>query len=717
MNLSIVNLAVTTALTTALIANPAFAQSSQQTSQASDKIERIIVTASPFEQRLSDTANSVFIVSEQDLGLQKAVARNLSEIISNLVPGFSPSTETMSTFGQNFRGGKAIVMIDGVIISTTLRAGGRDLQSISVDAIESIEVIKGASAMYGNGEAGAIINVITKSATAEVEMKTTIGAEAFASELSDTGYSFSQTISGTSESDVGFMLNLAGKDRGNLYDADGDRLPGAPNSQGGMGDADEYDIILKLDKEMADSRVAFLGHHYKIVNNLQFKRNVNEDNGLVEIDETSAYEGANPETKLTSFQVTYQHDDFYGQQLSLSAYKSDVDVGYESASEIVSERSGFKAALQWRITDEQRLVYGFEYGRDNTEQGRMRDVIIGQDDTGENLTESQYICSVCDLTETKLSPFAQYWHQLGDDLTLQVGLRYENFEIEVPNYNRFKRGVITPKQGDTLKYDKPLVNLGAVYSVTGTSEIFASFSQGYSHGDMRMLRDMPVDSVAEFADEIPATQTNYFETGLRFGDHNLQASVAVFYSDISDSYGYDYNVKAETDKRVAAVIVADEEIWGYEITADYFVTSDFKLGGTLSQSEGKRTNGSTGEEYWLNDTKITPVKASIYANYQVNDIAALRLQANYVGDREKNAPEGPEGYSFYESPYDGYTLVDLISTFDADFGRITLGIDNLLNEDYQPLVSQMNKEVIWETYRNQFSGYGRRIALEYSVTY
>ncbi|MFT5790612.1 MAG: iron complex outermembrane receptor protein, partial [Shewanella sp.] len=126
-----------------------------------DGVEHILITASPFAQKLSDTPNSVFIVSEEDLDLQRVVARNLSEMISNLVPGFSPSTETMSTFGQNFRGGKAIVMIDGVLISTTLRAGGRDLQSISVDVIQSIEVIKGASAMYGNGEAGAIINVIT----------------------------------------------------------------------------------------------------------------------------------------------------------------------------------------------------------------------------------------------------------------------------------------------------------------------------------------------------------------------------------------------------------------------------------------------------------------------------------------------------------------------------------------------------------------------------
>lgn len=144
MNLSIVNIAVITALTAALAATPVIAQTSQQPSQESDSIE-------------------------------KTVAGNLSEIIANLVAGLSPSTETMSTFRQKFRGGKAIVMIDGVLISTTLRAGERDLQSISVDVIQSIEVIKGAIAMYGNGETG------------------------------------------------------------------------APNNQSGIGDADEYDILFKLD--------------------------------------------------------------------------------------------------------------------------------------------------------------------------------------------------------------------------------------------------------------------------------------------------------------------------------------------------------------------------------------------------------------------------------------------------------------------------------------
>lgn len=687
---------------------------------ANDKnIERLTVSASPFEQKLSDTANSVFIVSAKDLEIQKAVARNLSEIISNVVPGFSPSTETMSTFGQNFRGGKAIVMIDGVLVSTTLRAGGRDLQSISVDAIESIEVIKGASALYGNGEAGAIINVITKKASSEISFTTRVGAEAFMDELSDTGYSFSQTISGRSKSDVGFLINLAGKDRGNLYDANGDRLPGAPNSQGGMGNADEYDVLVKLDKEFEDSSFAFLAHHYNIENKLQYARIVNHENGLVAIDTSKPFEGTNPGTKLTTVQFTYQHQDLFGQELSLSAYKSKVDIDYEAGSRITSERAGIKAALQWRINELSRLVYGVEFATDNTEQASQRDVITGTDSAGNNILVSQKVCSICDITETKLSPFVQYWQQVTDQLTIQAGLRYENFDIEVPDYNRYMRKTKTlvAKEGDTIDFDKPLINFGLVYSLSDSSELFASYSQGYSHGDMRMLRDMPVDTVAEFADEIPATSTKYYETGVRFNDNALRASVAVFYSDVKDGYAYDYNVKANNGKKVAGMIVADENIWGYELTIDYDINEQLTFGGAISQSEGQRRNELTDTEYWMNSAKITPVKVSAYANYQFNENGAIRLQANYVGDRDKLSPRGEDGYNFYESPYDGYTLVDLVANLDTEFGHFSFGVDNLLNEDYQPLVSQMNKEVYLPAYRYQFSGYGRRVVLEYSVNY
>lgn len=60
------------------------------------------------------------------------------------------------------RGRSVLVLIDGIPQSTPLRAGGRDIRSIDPSVIERVEVIKGATAIYGNGAEGGLINYITK---------------------------------------------------------------------------------------------------------------------------------------------------------------------------------------------------------------------------------------------------------------------------------------------------------------------------------------------------------------------------------------------------------------------------------------------------------------------------------------------------------------------------------------------------------------------------
>eukprot|EP00487_Bulimina_marginata_P006178 TRINITY_DN25414_c0_g1_i1.p1 TRINITY_DN25414_c0_g1~~TRINITY_DN25414_c0_g1_i1.p1 ORF type:complete len:119 (-),score=25.11 TRINITY_DN25414_c0_g1_i1:1-357(-) len=55
-------------------------------------------------------------------------------------------------------------MIDGVPQSTPLRNGSLGIRTLDASVIERIEVIKGATSIYGNGAAGGIINYITKRA-------------------------------------------------------------------------------------------------------------------------------------------------------------------------------------------------------------------------------------------------------------------------------------------------------------------------------------------------------------------------------------------------------------------------------------------------------------------------------------------------------------------------------------------------------------------------
>lgn len=67
----------------------------------------------------------------------------------------------MRNFGQTLRDRSVLVLIDGVSqngISDT----ARQLNSISPDRIERIEVLSGANSVYGAGAAGVIFSTITK---------------------------------------------------------------------------------------------------------------------------------------------------------------------------------------------------------------------------------------------------------------------------------------------------------------------------------------------------------------------------------------------------------------------------------------------------------------------------------------------------------------------------------------------------------------------------
>lgn len=125
-------------------------------------IEKITVTASRMDKSPSSIPNTVTIIDRAQLEEQFRTTKDLSTIIGNLAPSFSPSRQKMSNTGETLRGRPPLIMIDGVPQSNPLRSGGRSGQTIDPAMIERIEIIHGANAMHGLGAQGGIINYITK---------------------------------------------------------------------------------------------------------------------------------------------------------------------------------------------------------------------------------------------------------------------------------------------------------------------------------------------------------------------------------------------------------------------------------------------------------------------------------------------------------------------------------------------------------------------------
>lgn len=125
-------------------------------------LDEVVVTAHRTPEVKSQSATSVTIVTRKELAELNKTMPDMQAIVGFLVPGMASTGNTTSERSNTLRGRSVLVLIDGIPQTTPLRATSRDLRTIDPTAVERIEVIKGATALYGNGANGGIINIVTR---------------------------------------------------------------------------------------------------------------------------------------------------------------------------------------------------------------------------------------------------------------------------------------------------------------------------------------------------------------------------------------------------------------------------------------------------------------------------------------------------------------------------------------------------------------------------
>jgi iron complex outermembrane receptor protein len=151
----------------------AFGRSQDQadlTQLSPEQLSKIEVTSvSKKEQKLSDTAAAVYVITQQDI--RNSTATNIPELL-HMAPGLDVVQLNGSTWAISVRGfaeqftNKMLVLIDGRSVFDPLIAGvvWAD-QDVPLEDIERIEVIRGPGAtMWGTNAFNGVINIITKPA-------------------------------------------------------------------------------------------------------------------------------------------------------------------------------------------------------------------------------------------------------------------------------------------------------------------------------------------------------------------------------------------------------------------------------------------------------------------------------------------------------------------------------------------------------------------------
>jgi len=153
-----------------LLSTNVLSQEKKTQEKKAEQLEEIVISATKFELKKENTGKVIYKISQKDI--QRNAGKSVIELLNNVlgveIRGVnSNSGEPRSTYIRGGRSRQALVLIDGVPLSDpTGIEQSYDLRLLSLNQIESIEVLKGASStLYGSGAGTGVINIILKKAS------------------------------------------------------------------------------------------------------------------------------------------------------------------------------------------------------------------------------------------------------------------------------------------------------------------------------------------------------------------------------------------------------------------------------------------------------------------------------------------------------------------------------------------------------------------------
>jgi iron complex outermembrane receptor protein len=651
-------------------------------------LDPVVISATRTETPVSELTRSVTLIDREDLKAQSRIERNPGDILGKEVPGLGTGTNALSNFTQTLRGRDFLTVVDGIPQSTPLRNASRDLNTFSVEAVERIEVVRGGTAAYGFGATGGLVNVITRrpedgAVNGYSEAGLGISTEHPGDSLT---WNTSHGLSGRS-GQVDYVFNGNFTQRNGFFDADGDRIAPDPlGNQGGLAESEEYDLLGKVgysfDRERQRIEVAI--NRFKLEQTPDFTFAIGDP---AQGQKTTAVPGdqnvENPGTEVTSIATTYSNEDLLGGSLEVKGYYNDSTATFSKfpgfpQSEVRSEKWGLRSTAETPVdlgVAGITAIYGLDVLNDRTVQASL---------------DGRTVVPVMD--QTAVAGFGEVEIPVGAWGQIRGGVRHERIDVDVSDV--VNRGGIAV-DGGTLEFNETLFNLSAVAFVTDRVEVFGGFSQGFSVGDIgRAIRDGSATDAEQLESE--AQKVNNWELGTRGRVGPLDASLTGFFSSSENGTTFQQDL---------SIVTQPERIWGVEATADVQATERLALGGTFTWQDGEVDLDDDGDfDEDLPTTRIAPIKITGHADYAPTEWLSTRLQGLYSGNRT------PDSTQFGNGEVDDFVVFDALASVNTGYGTVDVGVENLLNNDYFPVVSQ-SARLPW--------GYskapGRRVTLTYSV--
>ncbi len=703
------------------------------------KEESLVVSASRTNHSITDMAQTTWVIEQADIEQQVQGGKELKEVLAQLIPGMDVSSQGRTNYGMNMRGRSMMVMVDGVRLNSS-RSDSRQLDSIDPFNISRIEVISGATSLYGGGSTGGLINIVTKKGQPETEVEFQTGVKSGFNSHNDNDENIAAAVSGGNDNASG-RLSVAYQRFGGWYDGKGNEV-NIDNTQTGLQYSDRLDVMGTGTLNIDDHQQLQLTTQY-------YKSESDGKHGLYLGENFSAVTGSGnaynknnldsdriPGTERHLINLQYSNTDFWGQDLLAQIYYRDENLTYYpfptlsggrvtsiGASQQKTDFYGGKLTLNSKPLDALTLTWGVDAEHETFDANQQFfDLNKAAASGGMKLDNAYNVGRYPGYSITNLAPFLQSSYDFSA-ITLSGGVRYQYTENKVDDFIGYaqQQGIATGRAtsadavpGGKTDYNNLLFNAGILGHLTERQQLWFNFSQGfeipdlakyYGSGTYQLVngRYRLVNSVNVNDSKLDGIKVDAYELGWRFTGDNLRTQIAGYYS-LSDK-------TININKSDMTINVEDDErrIYGVEGQVDYFFTdSEWSTGTNFNVIKSETRVDGKWEK--LTVDSASPSKMSAWVTWAPGDWT-LRVQSTQTFDLSDEAGKRIEGYN----------TVDVLGSYLLPVGKLSFSVENVLDEDYTTAWGQRAPGLYSPTYGAEnlytYKGRGRTFGLNYSVLF
>lgn len=594
---------------------------------APDQLDTVVVSATRSEQSNISTPSSITVIRRDEI--EASGASHIIDVINGRggaqVRDFygdgTRATIGMRGFTGDTASSNTLILVDGRRLNNP-DTSGPDLNSISLDNVERIEIVQGsAGTLYGDQAVAGVINIITRDIK---DFSANISVDAGSYDTTRVH----ATVSNRAKNGFGFRFSVENK-----------------NSDG-------YRENNELDYEN------FLG-----------KIDYKHANGLIFLEHQQVYEDLNTPGAINQAAIDADRRQSNGKN---QFNDTDTNVTRIGMRHNLSQNWSFEAEITARDSDSNADFGGGDVSTSRLEVNEFTPRFIGfvptphgevQFTLGADIIESEYdIASVffgsASSTNNKQSVqniYGQVVIPLSKEFAITTGARYSDVKNDLVNSSAFPAGVDI---NDSLT----AAELGISYTLNPQVRLFARADQNFRFAKVNEQTFAPAGVIG-----LETQEGTSYELGAEWKKNRHSAKAIIYKIELDNEIDFDAVLFKNNN-------LDPTERNGLTLEGHYQATPKLTLGAQYNYTDAKFDEGN------FDGNRIPFVAknmALLTANYDLTSQWKLFAELQYISDRVQAGD-----FANSRDTLDGYTLANVAAHYKQKNLTISGRIQNLLGKEY-----------------------------------